>query len=63
MKRFRLNYLIPDSVIVTAMDAEEAGCMAPMDCEGLTVTYIGEDVEDFGLDDGKEQDEYGSWLA
>lgn len=63
MKRFRLDYLIPDSVIVTAQDAEEAGCMAPMAAENLQVTYLGEDVEDFGLDEGSGPDgEYGNWL-
>lgn len=63
MKRFRVKYLLPCSMEVTAMDAEEAGIMAPMDSESVEVTYLGEDVEDFGLDDGKEQDEYGAWLG
>jgi hypothetical protein len=49
---------------VTAGDAEEAGIMAPMDAEAVKVTYIGEEVEDFGLDDGRERDEeYGAWLG
>ena len=63
MKRFRVKYLLPCSMEVTAMDAEEARIMAPMDSESVEVTYLGEDVEDFGLDDGKEQDEYGAWLG
>lgn len=63
MKRFRVKYLLPCSMEVTAMDAEEAVIMAPMDSESVEVTYLGEDVEDFGLDDGKEQDEYGAWLG
>lgn len=64
MKRFRLKYLLPCYMEVTAMDAEEAGIMAPMDAESVEVTYLGEDVEDFGLDEGSETDgEYGAWLG
>jgi len=64
VKRFRVDYLLPCYMTVTAGDAEEAGIMAPMDAEAVKVTYVGEDVEDFGLDDGRERDEeYGAWLG
>lgn len=63
MKRFRVKYLLPCTMEVTAMDAEEAVIMAPMDSESVEVTYLGEDVEDFGLDEGSGPDgEYGNWL-
>jgi len=64
VKRFRVDYLLPCYMTVTAGDAEEAGIMAPMDAEAVKVTYVGEDVEDFGLDEGSGPDgEYGNWLA